>query len=71
MYLYSLNNRIFVERSFGNPCCTNVLKLIKESIQIWMNGNSKSFYPRDIFIIQVWMLRSLGAKESSIRGEWY
>jgi hypothetical protein len=47
--LYSLNNGIFVERNFENPYCANVSKLKQESKQILMNGNSKSFYSRNMF----------------------
>jgi hypothetical protein len=44
-----LNNRIFVERSFENLHCTNLSKLMEESIQILMNENKKSFYSLDMF----------------------
>jgi hypothetical protein len=48
-YLHLLNNRIFVERSFENLHCTNLSKLMQESIQILMNENNKSFYSSDMF----------------------
>jgi hypothetical protein len=48
-YLHLLNNRIFVERSFENLHCTNISKLIEESVQFWWIKNNKSFYPSDMF----------------------
>jgi hypothetical protein len=48
-YLHSLKIRIFVEMSFENQFYTNLLNLIQEFVQILMNENSKSFYPRDMF----------------------
>jgi hypothetical protein len=48
-YMHSLKNRIFVWKSFKNLYCTNVSKLKLESIQIWMNKISKSFYLRNMF----------------------
>jgi hypothetical protein len=34
---------------FENPYNANAFKLKEESKKIWMNGNNKSFYPRDMF----------------------
>jgi hypothetical protein len=48
-YLHSLNNKILVERSLKNLYCTNLSKLIQESIQILMNENNNPFYPWSMF----------------------